>query len=386
MAIRAPTRFATPLAIRLSLFSGKRFWCIIHAMRILCRQAHWLGGVRHLLNAYEKIPHVYEISLLDSRYARYVGSTTGKTNRLYSHLWHLKRGSHHSAPLQAAWNKHGASQFRYRVVERTTVDCLRARERHWLVALAAPGSDLPKYNCSREVDQPPHWTPSPQTRAKWSAQRLGRKHTAESRAAIRRSSLGRRHTMNTLEKMRRAHAGRRPTIEALERSVEVARIRFARRMAEAKRWCRRVGIARCQGGETLRLQLALALETGRLTSGELLPSVGALARAVSLSHSTVSMMLRRRAPVVCSLTIAATGVGLVVQAAPMGLISRPSSYYALARGARLSLSHRERGIRPSVQCILARRRSFDRKAPKPRRLPRPGRQLAFDLSMFKNAE
>lgn len=56
---------------------------------------------------------VYEIrNTLDDKV--YVGSSLNVRKRLSVHRGNLTRGKHHSAHLQAAWDKHGASNFTFR--------------------------------------------------------------------------------------------------------------------------------------------------------------------------------------------------------------------------------------------------------------------------------
>ncbi len=301
--------------------------------------------------------HVYRIFRVDGDHrACYVGSTTGKTDRSYFHWWHLSRRSHHSPRLQAAWLKYGADQFRYEVLEKTSVELLRTCERKWMANFAEPKRALPRYNCSKEVDQPPHWTPTVATRAKWSAQRLGRRHSPETRAKIGAAARGKRHTQETVDKMRARHRGRRPTKEARQRSIQANKARFLERVRLAKSWCITRGIHPCTDGTLLTFQIARCLTTGSLRLDDRLPSVGALAKALGLSHATVSLALRRRAPVIGGLTIIAPGTGLLVAKATDNEKSRPLSFYALSTRARISQVLRERGIRPTQQCRDRRRK------------------------------
>ncbi|MBD5654047.1 MAG: GntR family transcriptional regulator [Candidatus Eremiobacteraeota bacterium] len=225
--------------------------------------------------------------------------------------------------------------------------------------MAAKG--LPRYNCSKEVDQPPHWTPTAATRAKWSAQRLGRRHTAEAKAKIGAATLGRRHSLESLQKMRASQRGHRPPDAAWRRSAETTRARFLERVRLAKIWCAQRDIQNCPDGPTLAYQIARCLTNGSLELGDRLPSVGALAEVLNLSVPTVALALRRRAPVSRGLTIIKTGAGLVVARADENQISRPLSFYAMSKGARISATHRARGIGPTQQCLDARRKTAYRR-------------------------
>src|SRR4051812_6278850 len=48
---------------------------------------------------------------------RYLGSTTRFRTRRRTHWWNLEAGRHHSARLQASWNKHGSAAFEFVILE-----------------------------------------------------------------------------------------------------------------------------------------------------------------------------------------------------------------------------------------------------------------------------
>ncbi len=307
-------------------------------------------------------PHVYRIYRIGrADHDCYVGSTTGKTNRAYYHTWHLRRNSHHSLHLQAAWNKYGSSAFRYQVLEISDETHLRNRERWWMTALAVPASTLPRYNCSEETNQPPHWTPTAATRIRWSQQRKGRRHSAEAKAKIAAAGRGRRHSEESLHKLRVAHRGCRPGEEALLLAKQAMRKRFTSRIQAANAWCASLGIECCFDGASLIFHIARSIANGHLRDGDKLPSVGSLAAALHLTVPTVSLVLRRRAPIVGGLTIVATGTGLIVANAADGQISQPLSFYALSTRDRISKVHRDRGIRPAQKCNDARRHAVSKR-------------------------
>jgi group I intron endonuclease len=65
--------------------------------------------------------------------AFYVGSTNDFSKRRVVHRQRLKRGKHHCAHLQAAWNKYGASAFAFVVVqELDSNEALFQEEQKWL--------------------------------------------------------------------------------------------------------------------------------------------------------------------------------------------------------------------------------------------------------------
>src|SRR5579884_2546151 len=48
---------------------------------------------------------------------RYIGSSSKITERFTDHRWNLRRGTHHSASLQKAWNTYGEDKFLFIILE-----------------------------------------------------------------------------------------------------------------------------------------------------------------------------------------------------------------------------------------------------------------------------
>jgi group I intron endonuclease len=66
---------------------------------------------------------------------RYVGSALNVRDRVYGHIWHLRKGSHRNKKLQNAWRKHGEGAFSIEVLEAVSdPKQLLAREQHWIDA------------------------------------------------------------------------------------------------------------------------------------------------------------------------------------------------------------------------------------------------------------
>lgn len=63
----------------------------------------------------------------------YVGSTAHcLVGRKRAHFNALRRNSHYNKHLQAAWNKYGASAFRFQVLERCPPEKCLEREQYWI--------------------------------------------------------------------------------------------------------------------------------------------------------------------------------------------------------------------------------------------------------------
>lgn len=93
---------------------------------------------------------VYEIIGPGGR--RYVGSAASFSARWSQHRRLLRAGIHHSAPLQAAWNKYGETAMLFRVVEVVNGgrEARLAREQCYIDALGGNGYNVAKIATSRQ--------------------------------------------------------------------------------------------------------------------------------------------------------------------------------------------------------------------------------------------
>jgi group I intron endonuclease len=67
----------------------------------------------------------------------YVGSSDDIAGRFRGHLYCLRHNKHHSPHLQAAWNRDGADNFIFFMIEDTSVNSLYVREQHYIDKLNA---------------------------------------------------------------------------------------------------------------------------------------------------------------------------------------------------------------------------------------------------------
>lgn len=127
----------------------------------------------------------------------YVGSAVNIKNRWRGHHYHLQARSHHSRPLQAAWNKYGADAFEWVVLEYVELDRLIEREQHYIdtyrSAVRGAGYNLcPIAGSCRGVKH---------SEESCIAKRA-RRHRPDSIAKMRAAKSGFRHTEETKRKMR----------------------------------------------------------------------------------------------------------------------------------------------------------------------------------------
>lgn len=142
---------------------------------------------------------IYEIvNLKNGR--RYVGSAVNLGRRWYMHKYHLMRGTHWSAHLQATWNKHGDSNFAFRPL------LLCARQNLIMYEQIAINALKPEYNKCPTAGSSLGRKASPETLAKLSARASN--ISAETRARMSAGQSRRRHTPETKAKLSAIFSGR----------------------------------------------------------------------------------------------------------------------------------------------------------------------------------
>jgi group I intron endonuclease len=88
-----------------------------------------------------KIPGIYEIiNLVNNK--KYIGQSVDIRTRLNKHKSSLKHNRHHNSHLQAAYNKYGADNFRFNIIEsNVSINSLDTLERYYIYIFKATNSD-----------------------------------------------------------------------------------------------------------------------------------------------------------------------------------------------------------------------------------------------------
>lgn len=79
---------------------------------------------------------------------QYIGSSVCIYQRWRKHKQALKRGKHHSVYLQRAWNKYGADEFQFCIIEHCELEKLKEREQYFL------DTCNPKFNGAKSANSP----------------------------------------------------------------------------------------------------------------------------------------------------------------------------------------------------------------------------------------
>ncbi len=121
---------------------------------------------------------------------RYVGSSVQIPVRWSQHKTDLRGGYHGNAHFQRCWDKYGPEAFTWEVLERSSPEELVEREQHYLDTLrpelnGSPNATAPMRGQTMSEEQKAKISVT--LRARYSGKpgnRLGTKHSAESRAKI----------------------------------------------------------------------------------------------------------------------------------------------------------------------------------------------------------
>lgn len=153
----------------------------------------------------------------------YIGSAVDLRARWSVHQHLLRRGKHNSIHLQRAWDKYGASAFRFEVIEyvddrNSLIDC---EQRH--LDYVKPFGEV-GYNISPRAGHTLGTKRTPEFCERQSERLIGKKLTEEHKAAIGAAGRGRKHSRETIEKMRQArlknnHQVGRPLTEAQKKAI-----------------------------------------------------------------------------------------------------------------------------------------------------------------------
>lgn len=200
----------------------------------------------------------------------YVGSSADTTNRIRGHKCQLRKGSHTSRHLQAAWNKYGEDAFVFTVKRECEVADLLVIEQQYIDLFLSADADC-GYNICEVAGRPPSRKGVPKSeetkrRMSEAAKRrspehrrrqseshrgpnsamFGKRHSPEMIELFRQKSTGKKHSAETKEKMRQWNLQNNPrkgvTLSADERlQKSQATARFAMPQVEEMRAMRAAG-------------------------------------------------------------------------------------------------------------------------------------------------
>jgi group I intron endonuclease len=193
---------------------------------------------------------------------RYVGSAVNLRNRRKEHLSKLRRGIHHSAKLQNAWNKYGEASFQFEVlaIVADKSDLLAFEQRF----IDNADCVVNGYNVAPKAGSTLGHKLSEETRRKMRASQLA--VPLEIRQARPRVANSMERTAEWRENISRSMTGKKLTPEQRERLSRVAKARSAEAKSKIANAIRQSDLAR--GGrhsEASKAKISTALAGRKLS-------------------------------------------------------------------------------------------------------------------------
>ena len=207
----------------------------------------------------------------------YIGSAKRFNFRWNTHRSFLRKGTHHSQHLQAAWNKYGESAFSFNKLVICSIDNLIMYEQIMIDGHKS-ADRLHGYNARPIAESVLGFRHSVDSKLKMSLSQTGRKASAETRALLSRQRTGRKMPAWFSEFTRQHKTG-------------------TTHSAETRALIGLKGTGRKASTETVEKRSKLTLQEAneilaRYKAGGVTQS--ALAKEFSLNQSTVSLLVREK--------------------------------------------------------------------------------------------
>lgn len=155
---------------------------------------------------YPKLPGIYKIESFTHPERAYIGSSVNIIRREKEHSKRLFGNYHPNAKLQAHFNKYGATDLLFSIIEICDVNILIEREQHYIDTLH------PSFNLRQLANSNIGYVPSPETIKKLRLSHLGQHPTQEAIEKNRKANsgknnafFGKKHKPESIQKMVAGH-------------------------------------------------------------------------------------------------------------------------------------------------------------------------------------
>lgn len=153
----------------------------------------------------------------------YVGSAVNIKNRNKNHLIELKLNRHFNRYLQSAWNKYGAENFIFEILELVeNKENLKIREQFYIDKFNSSNREF-GYNLAPIASSPLGVKHTVEDIAKAVEGRKGYRHSDETKLRIAISNTGKTHTLETKAKLTKSLKGRTLTQEHIDNRTAAQR-------------------------------------------------------------------------------------------------------------------------------------------------------------------
>ena len=179
---------------KLVLFVNKKNISLLRLIPILCSQRNLTYSKKGLIHD----SCIYKIVSKKTKKC-YIGSAKKFNRRKSAHLWHLKKGSHHSSYLQNHVNKYGLDDIVFEILAFVDILELVEKEQYYI--------DLfrPEFNISKNAYST-----------------LGVKCSEEKKELLKKLFTGRKATPEAVEANRLGQLKRLPPTEETRRKISLA--------------------------------------------------------------------------------------------------------------------------------------------------------------------
>lgn len=167
---------------------------------ILFGWTSFVGGVGQ--DIMKKVSGIYKIQSKIKPDRIYVGSSSNLSHRRTVHYHELALAKHKNGRLQNHYNKYGADDLTFLIIEECSIDVLIEREQHYIDTLS------PWFNICKKAGNILGVKRSKETRLKMrlslmgNTRNLGRSFSEEHKQKISKSNLGKKHTPESIEKIK----------------------------------------------------------------------------------------------------------------------------------------------------------------------------------------
>jgi group I intron endonuclease len=174
---------------------------------------------------YEQVPCIYIIeNLINGK--NYIGRAKNFRTRVASHKSELNLNHHKNIHLQSAWNKYGAENFTFKILEQCPVEQHLEREMYWIEFM-----DTYERGYNRTVGGDGTLGIKDDIRKKMSNRMKGNKYSVgrilseETKKKISESNKGKKHNPETIKKIAEKHRGQKRSGETRLKISEANRRR-----------------------------------------------------------------------------------------------------------------------------------------------------------------
>lgn len=130
----------------------------------------------------------------------YIGSAERLGKRIQNgHINSLKHNTHANPPFQRSWDKHGADNFIWFLIEPCNAENLLEREQYYLDIYRPFCDEMKGFNICKHAASRRGIKATPETKHKMSESRKGKNHSDAHKEAIRKGMMGKNSRPLSLE-------------------------------------------------------------------------------------------------------------------------------------------------------------------------------------------